>query len=657
MRSHYALQQNSISQCIIAHSIQNIKKNPTLKNIFKSNTLRVPVSIACFSATALAIKPHSIQKINPEKNEVIRQTGSLNWKQLLKLIYSDFWLWLGALMAALGVAYINIIIPIGLGNLVNIISTREGHEYIPLCCLKLVGLYLAQGLGTFCYIALLSSAGERMAFRLRKEMYQNLIKQDMEFFDSIRTAELLECVFTDVQEFKSSFKQCVSQGVKNIFQICGSIISLIKISPSMTLTIVAVVPPVVFLGTLFGALLRKLSNAAQKQSVQVFTLCEETFSNIRTVRAFGNEYLECERFASETKESSKLNTMLGHGIAFLQAGSNLFLNGLILGTLYIGSQFIIVGDFSSGNLMSFLVTAQMIQKSFAQISMTFGHYLKGKQSFERICYYSSMKPLMPTEGGIKIPYHSFIPNVEFKDVTFAYPLRPTQPVLRMLNLSLPAGKTVAIVGSSGNGKSTIALLLERFYDVNSGSITIGGINISDLDPNWLRSSAIGIINQEPVLFATTIKENIKYGKPTATDEEVYEAAKLANADEFITSFPKGYETVVGERGVAISGGQKQRIAIARALIKKPAILILDEATSALDPEAEKVVQKTLEGICQGRTVLVIAHRLSTVKNADTIAVLQKGVILEMGTHEFLMKKKGVYYNLMNQENQKSRVYG
>ncbi|XP_066906648.1 mitochondrial potassium channel ATP-binding subunit isoform X2 [Halyomorpha halys] len=544
-----------------------------------------------------------------------------------------------------------------LGDVVNIISSREGHEYIPLRCLKLIGLYLAQGFGTFCYIAFLSSAGERMAFTLRKELYQNLVEQDMEFFDSIRTAELLECVFTDVQEFKSSFKQCVSQGVKNIFQICGSIISLIKISPGMTLTIVTVVPPVVVLGTLFGALLRKLSNAAQKQSVKVFSLCEESLSNIRTVRAFGNESLECERFSYETKQSSKLNSLLGHGIAFLQAGSNLFLNGLVLGTLYIGSQFIIVGDFSSGNLMSFLVTAQMIQKSFAQISMTFGHYLKGKQSFERICFYSNLKPSIPTKGGITIPYHSFIPNVEFKDVTFAYPSRPTQAVLTKLNLSLPAGKTVAVVGASGNGKSTIALLLERFYDINSGSITIGGINISDLDPNWLRSSAIGIINQEPVLFATSIKENIKYGKPTATDEEVYEAAKLANADEFIRSFPEGYETVVGERGVAISGGQKQRIAIARALIKKPAILILDEATSALDPEAEKVVQNTLERVCQGRTVLVIAHRLSTVKNADTIAVLQKGVILEMGTHKFLMNKKGVYYNLMNQENQKPRSFG
>lgn len=208
---------------------------------------------------------------------------------------------------------------------------------------------------------------------------------------------------------------------------------------------------------------------------------------------------------------------------------------------------------------------------------------------------------------------------------------------------------VAVVGSSGNGKSTIAALLMRFYDVNSGSIIIDGVDIKKLDQTWLRKRVIGLINQEPVLFAMSILENIRYGKPEATDIEVIEAAKIANADSFITSFPNGYNTIVGERGVTVSGGQKQRIAIARAILKNPAILILDEATSALDTESEMHVQSALESVTKGKTVLVIAHRLSTVKNADVIVVLNKGEIVEIGDHNTLLEKKGFYWNLMNQQ--------
>lgn len=388
-------------------------------------------------------------------------------------------------------------------------------------------------------------------------------------------------------------------------------------------------------------------------------MCEEVLSNIRTVRSFSNEKMECQNFRDQLQITSKMNTILGYGIGLFQAGTNLFLNGLVLGTLYIGTQYVISDHLSPGRLMSFLVTAQIIQKSFAQLSLTFGHFMKGKQSFSRICFFSSLKPTIPISGGIRIPYHSLIPTIEFRNVTFAYPTRPEQIILDNLNLTLPAGKMVAVVGASGNGKSTIALLLERFYDVNSGTITLNNIDIRDLDPHWWRGSIIGIINQEPVLFATSIKENIRYGKPDATDEEVFEAAKQANADNFINSFPEGYDTLVGERGISVSGGQKQRIAIARALIKKPSVLILDEATSALDPESEKVVQETLEKVCQGRTVLIIAHRLSTVRNADAIAVLNKGIVLEMGSHESLMKQKGAYYKMMNQQQNtsSSRLFG
>lgn len=267
----------------------------------------------------------------------------------------------------------------------------------------------------------------------------------------------------------------------------------------------------------------------------------------------------------------------------------------------------------------------------------------------RVFEYIDRKPSVPLKGGKIIPHHTLFGDVAFKNVTFAYPSRPEQIVLRNFSLQVPRGKMVALCGVSGGGKSTVAALLERFYDVDQGSITVDNVDIRTLDPSWLRGRAIGFISQEPVLFATSIMENIRYGRPKATDEEVMEAAKSANAHEFISSFPQGYKTVLGERGVTISGGQKQRIAIARALIKNPTILILDEATSALDAESEKIVQEALDRVVKGRTVLVIAHRLSTIQNADLIAVLAGGVIAEVGTHESLKALHGLYWDLIKQQ--------
>ncbi|KAL1129860.1 hypothetical protein AAG570_012804 [Ranatra chinensis] len=508
-----------------------------------------------------------------------------------------------------------------------------------------------QALCTFVYISLLSGVGERLAVKLRCELFESIMRQDLEFFDQKHTGELVDCLTTDVQEFKSSFKQCISQGLRSLTQITGSVISLFIISPRMTCAMLIVVPSVIVVGTMLGSLLRSLSQRAQVQAVKAITISEEVISNIRTVRAFANEEKECLKFKEELEKASNLNISLGYGIGLFQAGTNLFLNGLVLGTLFLGGRLMITDNLSPGNLMSFLVATQTIQRSLAQLSLLFGHFIKGKQAAARVFEFIGLSPSIPLSGGGKVDFSTSIPNVEFKNVTFAYPSRPSQVILKNLNLSLPAGKTVAIVGSSGNGKSTIAALLERFYDINEGCITISGLDIRSLDPSWLRRYAIGMISQEPVLFATTIKENIRYGNPDATDKEVYDAAMLANAHDFISSFPNGYNTLLGERGVTISGGQKQRIAIARALIKNPAILILDEATSALDAESEKIVQKTLEQVCKGRTVLVIAHRLSTIQDADIIVVLNKGIIVEVGNHQSLCKKKGAYYSLMNQQNQ------
>lgn len=477
--------------------------------------------------------------------------------------------------------------------------------------------------------------------------------QDVAFFDKNRTGEIVNRLTSDIQEFKSTFRTCISQGLRNITQIAGCVISIIVISPQLTTAMVLVMPTIIFIGSLLGQSLRKLSNEAQNQIAKSTAVCEEAIQNIRTVRAFAAEDKEVDKFSQQVEWTSKLYERLGFGIGLFQAGTNLFLNGILLSTLYFGGHLLSTGQLSAGDLMAFLMATQTIQRSLSQLSLLFGIYIRGISAGARVFEYLDMPPSPMMIGGEIITDQSLAGNIQFKNVKFAYPTRPDHVILKNFNLNIPAGKTVAIVGASGNGKSTVAALLERFYDVDEGSITIDGKDIRSLNSSYLRGSVLGYIDQEPILFATNIMENIRYGKQNATDEEVIEAAKEANAHDFVMKFPSGYNTHVGERGAQLSGGQKQRIAIARALLKRPSILILDEATSALDYESERIVQKALENATQGRTVLVIAHRLSTIRAADIIVVLQRGVIVEMGNHAALIKKKGVYYNLVNEQERES----
>ncbi|KAK8751360.1 hypothetical protein OTU49_014400 [Cherax quadricarinatus] len=447
------------------------------------------------------------------------------------------------MVSALIVALANVHIPLLLGDVVNVVAkfTREteneGRSYmqeIYVPSVKLIKYCVAQAIFTFSYITFLTRMGERMADSLRQQLFTALLEQDIAFYDQHKTGELVNRLTADVQDFKSSFKMCISQGLRSITQIVGCGVSIFMISPQMAGMTAVLVPVIIGTGTALGGLLRALSREAQHQFIKL----EQT---------------------------------------------------------------------------------------------------------------------IPIRGGKKIPYHSLMGNIEFRNVSFAYPTRCDQEVLHDFSLHIPAGKVVALVGVSGGGKSTVAQLLERFYDVKSGSIMLDGVDLRTLDPSWLRGRVIGFINQEPVLFATSIMENIRYGYPEATDAEVIAAAKTANAHEFVESFPRGYNTVVGERGVTVSGGQKQRIAIARALLKNPRILVLDEATSALDAESEGVVQAALENCIEGRTVLIIAHRLSTIQNADVIAVMSHGKLAEIGTHHQLKKLGGIYADLIQQQQKEEKT--
>ncbi|XP_023420733.1 mitochondrial potassium channel ATP-binding subunit isoform X2 [Cavia porcellus] len=592
----------------------------------------------------------------PPAHPIPRVTQSqFNW-QLFWHFLRPYLLLLGAaIVLALGAALVNVQIPLTLGQLVEVVAkyTRDHvgsfvSESWNLSTHLLI-LYGVQGLLTFGYLVLLSHIGERMAVDMRRALFSSLLRQDIAFFDAKRTGQLVSRLTTDVQEFKSSFKLVVSQGLRSCTQIAGCLVSLSMLSPRLTLLLMIVTPTLMGIGTLMGSSLRKLSRLCQEQVARATGVADEALGNVRTVRAFAMEQREEEHYGAELERCRTKAEELGRGIALFQGLSNIAFNCMVLGTLLVGGSLVAGQQLTGGDLMSFLVASQTVQRSMANLSVLFGQVVRGLSAGARVFEYMALSPCIPLSGGHSIPKEQLQGCVTFQDVSFSYPCRPGFQVLKDFTLTLPPGKIVALVGQSGGGKTTVASLLERFYDPTAGMVTLDGHDLRTLDPSWLRGQVIGFISQEPVLFGTTIRENIRFGKLEASDEEVYAAAREANAHKFICSFPDGYDTIVGERGTTLSGGQKQRLAIARALIKQPTVLILDEATSALDAESERVVQEALDRASAGRTVLIIAHRLSTVRAAHHIVVMANGQVCEAGTHEELLRKGGLYAELIRRQ--------
>ncbi|KAM6282425.1 mitochondrial potassium channel ATP-binding subunit isoform 2-T2 [Porphyrio hochstetteri] len=570
----------------------------------------------CQEATVLTVPPEPPEPPEP------RPEPPFDWLLFWTFLRPQLLALSAAVVLALGAALLNVRIPVLLGQLVNVVAgVARGH----------VTGYLREA--------------RRPALRLLS-VY---CLQDVAFFDANRTGQLLSRLTSDTQEFKSSFKLVVSQGLRSGTQTVGCFISLYLVSPKLTGLLLLALPALVGAGALIGAGLRSLSRRAQEQVAKATVVADEVLGNVRTVRAFAMEDRQAGLYSSEVDRAGWLSERLGLGIAAFQGLSNLALNGIVLGTIFVGGSLMAGDELSPGDLMSFLVASQTVQRSMASISVLLGQVVRGLSAGARVLELLRLEPSVALRGGGSIPTHSLLGRICFHGVSFSYPTRPGYPVLRDFSLTLPPSKTVAIVGPSGGGKSTVAALLERFYEPTQGTITLDGHDISSLDPSWLRGHVIGFISQEPVLFGTTILENIRFGQPGASDAEVQAAARLANADGFIRAFPEGYHTVVGERGATLSGGQKQRIAIARALLKDPPVLVLDEATSALDAQAERVVQEALDRAAAGRTVLLIAHRLSTIRHADLIVVLAQGRVAEAGTHEELVRRGGLYAELIRRQ--------
>ncbi|KAK4470129.1 hypothetical protein MN116_005713 [Schistosoma mekongi] len=603
-------------------------------------------------------------------NEIKTADNSGLLKYIGVLILPDCVFLIGAIMGAFVAAVMNVYIPLYLGDFVNALSrctlAHEGFVssvYVPT--LRLCSSYVVQSLSTFLYIGLLGSVGERIARRMRIQLFRKLVYQDMAYYDAHSSGKLVEIIGSDVQNFKSSFKQCVSQGLRNIIQVVGSVFALLSISPTLTATLLGCLPCVFLIGSLMGTELRHLSREVQTQHSQFASLADEIFSHIRTVKSLTMEDLLIDKVNYDVDKVKALSEKLAFGIGSFQGLSNLTLNGVVLGVLYVGGHLMSRGELDAGHLMSFLATTQTLQRSLSQLSLLYGQIVRGSTALKRI---HDVLKLPSGIGGIPSSvsnqhvndineslysklYSS--PCIEFSNVRFVYPNRPETIVLNDLSVFLPGGKVIALVGQSGAGKSTVVSLMERFYDPVAGEILLNNHKLSDFNVNYIRSKLIGYISQEPQIFNASIRENIRFGRFDATDEEVEEAAKLAHAHEFIThDLPYGYDTIVGQGSgttAGLSGGQRQRIAIARILLKNAPILLMDEATSALDAESEAKVQDALNNAMKGRTVLIIAHRLSTVRKADLILVMSKGQIVEKGSHSELMANHGYYYNLVQRQ--------
>ena len=492
---------------------------------------------------------------------------------------------------------------------------------------------------------LFTVAGERIVARLRQRLYASLVRQEVAFFDAHRTGELTNRLASDTQVVQSAATVNVSMALRFGLTVLGSVGILMFISWKLTLVMLALVPVATVGGLFYGRFVRRLSRKVQDALAQSTDVAEETLSGIRTVRAFAREGAEDDRYAERVEEAfelAKTRTLYSSTFGGVASFAGY---AAIAGVLWYGSVLLVEGALTMGELTAFLLYTFTLAFSLGSLGSVYSDFMRAIGSTERVFELIDRAPQVA--GGTE-RLASVRGEVRFEGVDFSYPTRADIPVLTGFDLTLAPGEVVALVGPSGGGKSTVAALISRFYDPDAGLVRIDGRDVRELDPTWLREQ-VGVVAQEPILFATSIEENIAYGRPGASAEAVREAARAAHADPFIAELPEGYATPVGERGVRLSGGQKQRVAIARALLKDPRVLVLDEATSALDAESEHLVKAALNRLMEGRTTLVIAHRLSTVQSADRIVVIDRGRVVEQGDHEALLATGGLYKQLVERQ--------
>ncbi|MEN0046916.1 MAG: ABC transporter transmembrane domain-containing protein [Bacteroidota bacterium] len=584
-----------------------------------------------------------------QEKEQLPKLNRENLKEALKIfkyVYPYRWAFFGGLFLIFVSRAVFMVFPYLSGLMVDI---AQGEAEAGLT-LNQVGIYLViilviQSFVSYVRILLFAYSSEKGIGDLRKGLYQKIISLPIFFFENNRSGDLLSRITADVGKLYSAFSVTLAEFLGQVFILIGGIIFLAFRAPELSLIMLLTLPVVLVGAMFFGRFIRKMSKERQEELASSNIILSETIEGIRVVKAFTNELFESLRYGKSINSVVKISLRYANYRALFASFIVIFIFGALFFIIWQGALMLQNGTMTAGRLIEFISYTAIIGGSIASLGNFYTEIIGALGATERI------REIMGEDSEVEIEEEQEIVSIplqgqiEYKNVHFSYPTRNDVPVLKGINFEVPIGKKVALVGTSGSGKSTIVQLLLKYYNLDSGQILVDGKNISDLNPLAYREN-IAIVPQEVMLFGGTIQENIAYGKSNATEAEIIEAAKKANAYDFISSFPEGFETIVGERGIKLSGGQRQRVAIARAILKDPAILLLDEATSSLDAESEKVVQDALNVLMEGRTSIIIAHRLSTIRDVDQIYVLEDGKIIEEGTHlELSMLENGAYNNL------------
>jgi ABC-type multidrug transport system fused ATPase/permease subunit len=564
--------------------------------------------------------------------------------RLLRTARPEKWL-IGASFITLGVSTVtSLSLPYTVGKLVDASTGDEEKKakvgYTPQQIAGgMVVLFCFSAAATFGTTSLLRVAGERLVRRTRVQLFAALMRQPILEVES-KTGELVSRMSTDTQLMSNAISENASVGTRKVLEGIGTMGVLVYLNPVLTGTMVAVLP--IFFGSgYFGRWVKKQTEIQLNRLSESTHVAEERLQGIRTVRSFATEDQEEKVYENKLSEVYQTALRLAFGSAFVYGGTNLALNCAFLAVLFHGSLLVSSGVMTLGELTSFLMYSGYLGMSFNGILKSYTELMKGVGASSRVLDLIEKPAAVPARPSV-VSTERFRGRIELRDVHFAYADRPTAPVLRGLSLTVEPGQSLALVGYSGSGKSTIISLLMKFFVADSGSVLVGGRPLEEVEHHWWMSR-IGFVSQDVTLFSGTLLDNLRFANREATLEQVKEACMLSNASQFIDLLPNGYETVVGPRGLSLSGGQRQRIAIARALLHAPDVLLLDEPTSALDFKNEILVRDGLAKAMAGRTSIICAHRLSTIKHVDKIAICKAGQIVDSGTHEELMSRKGGFY--------------